>query len=176
VPLLIERQQFRNDLNARFDFQVEIPSLREREEAERAKLIDFAALNPQYNPDLFVNHISRNALDELARREYSNGNFREMEAVVHTAIAKARRRGAKCIRTKDLPDAAEPLAVRDSDAYVVNVSEAPRGDMIDVGATGDIARAAAFSKSPILRTPDGSDYVITRECVFRHRPKAGASG
>jgi hypothetical protein len=172
VPLMIERQQFRNDLNARFDFQIEIPSLREREEAERERLIDFAALNPQYNPDLYVSHISRNALDDLSRREYSNGNFREMETVVHTAIAKARRRGAKCVRSKDLPDPAAPLAVRDSDSCVVNVSQPPAGAMIDVGSLGDIARAAAFSRSPVLRAPDGSEYVITRACVFRYRPPA----
>lgn len=172
VPLMIERQQFRNDLNARFDFQVEIPSLREREESERERLVDFAALNPQYNPDLFVNRISRNALVDLSRREYSNGNFREMETVVHTAIAKARRRGSKCVRTKDLPDAAEPLAVRDSDAFVVNVSRAPEGQMMDVRSVGDLARAASIGRSPVLRTPDGTEYVMAKGCVFRYRPTA----
>ncbi|MDR1213881.1 MAG: sigma 54-interacting transcriptional regulator [Propionibacteriaceae bacterium] len=170
VPLMIERQQFRNDLNARFDFQIEIPSLREREESERERLIDFAALNPQYNPELYVNHISRNALDNLSKRDYSNGNFREMETVVHTAIAKARRRGAKCIRSKDLPDPAEPLTVRESDAAIIDLKAPPPGATIDVTSRGDIVRAAAFSNSPLLRTPDGSEYVITRECVFRHQP------
>jgi len=170
VPLMIERQQFRNDLNARFDFQIEIPSLREREESERERLIDFAALNPQYNPGTFVDRISRNALDNLSRREYRNGNFRELETVVHTAITKARRRGARCIRTKDLPDQSAPLAVRDNDAYVVNVSQAPEGRMMDVSTMGDIARAATITHSPVLRTPEGNEYVVTSQCVFRYRP------
>jgi transcriptional regulator with GAF, ATPase, and Fis domain len=167
---MIERQQFRNDLNARFDFQIEIPSLRDREESERERLIDFAALNPQYNPGTFVDRISRNALDNLSRREYRNGNFRELETVVHTAITKARRRGARCIRTKDLPDQSAPLAVRDNDAYVVNVSQAPEGRMMDVSTMGDIARAATITHSPVLRTPEGNEYVVTSQCVFRYRP------
>jgi len=172
VPLMIERQQFRNDLAARFEFQLEIPSLREREETERERLIDFAALNPLHNPGLGVDHISRNALEELSQREYSNGNFREMETTVHAAISKARRRGAKCIRTKDLPDASEPLTVRDSEAYVIDISSAPTGTMIDVKTAGDIARAAAFTRSPILQLDDGeviTQYVVTHEYTLQHR-------
>lgn len=173
VPLMIERQQFRNDLNARFDFQIEIPALREREESEREHLIDFAALNPQYNPGRSVDYISRNALDELSRREYSNGNFREMETTVHTAIAQARQRRSKCVRTKDLPDPAEPMAVRDSDAYVVEVVSAPTGAMIDAKGPGDIARAAAIAKTPILQVDDGEghiiQHVVLRDYVLRHR-------
>jgi len=171
VPLMIERQQFRNDLNARFEFQVEIPSLRDREESERERLVDFAAINPRYNPGLGVQWISRNALHELSRRDYSNGNFRELETTVHTAIAKARRRRAKCIRTKDLPGVAESMSVRDSDAYVINIETEPTGTMIKVKTARDIARASTFTGSPILQLDDGmciTQYVVTREYTLMH--------
>lgn len=167
VPLLIERQQFRNDLNARFDFQIEIPSLREREEGERARLIDFAALNPQHNPGKRVTHISRNALDALAMRDYSVGNFREMETAVHTALAKTMRRRSTCIRTKDLPEEGQVLTVLDGEANIINVLAPPQGLMVDVRSQSDLTRAANLMSAPVLRTADGSQYVLAAGHVLR---------
>ncbi|MDR1189699.1 MAG: sigma 54-interacting transcriptional regulator [Bifidobacteriaceae bacterium] len=177
VPLLIERQQFRNDLSARFQFKIEIPPLRDREPEELERLIDFVALNPAHNRGFKVKAISRNALESLKRHQYRDENFRELERIVHASIAAARNRRSPCVRSKDVREAtdlgAEPKVVRDSEAYIIDVAAPPsdrHGTMIDVAAARDIARAAAFSKAPILRAPDGSQYVLTREAVFRHQP------
>jgi transcriptional regulator of acetoin/glycerol metabolism len=177
VPLLIERQQFRHDLHARFDFSVEIPPLRDRGKAELERLVEFAALNPQYNPGLAVTHISRHALDDLATREYRNGNFRELETVVHAALGQARRRGSACVRTRDVDVAAEALTVLDRRADVIRVDSPPAGPMLDVKTRGDIARAAGLSRSLVLEWDHQDDatgqtltsqYVVADGYTLRH--------
>lgn len=172
VPLLIERRQFRHDLAARFDFQVEIPTLRSREPSERERLVDFAALNPVFNPlnrmgEAAVTHISRNALTALARREYQIGNFRELETTVHTAIAKARLRRSRCIRTKDLPNTSQDLNILDNDANVIGIRTPPQGQHLDVDSESDLVRAAQILSAPVLRDGSGNRYVVAPNYVLR---------
>ncbi|MDR2252535.1 MAG: sigma 54-interacting transcriptional regulator [Bifidobacteriaceae bacterium] len=175
IPLMINRQQFRNDLYARFELRIEIPPLRAREPTELEHLIHFVAINPACNSGRAVSHISRNALTNLSKREYRNGNFRELETVVHTAIANARERGSKCIRTRDLIDPEEPRAVLDSESNVIEISTPLAGPTVDVVGAKDIQRAAAYARAPVLRHEGtGVEYVITPNAVYRHKGGNGA--
>jgi len=171
VPLMIERQQFRNDFRARFEHRITIPPLRARLD-ELDRLIEFAAQNPQSNPKFSVNSIAQDALDKLTKHEYRSENFRELERIVHASVAHARSRRSRCITLQDIELTAGPEAVRDSDAYTIRVLQPPPGHMIDVPEARDIARAAAFTNSPILQWEEGdslAQFVVTPEYVLRHQ-------
>jgi len=174
LPLLIDRQQFRNDLRQRFDFEIVIPSLAERSEQDMVRMVEFAAINPQHNTvtkdRLTVTHIDPDALKDLSTRKYEMGNFRELETVVHQSIANARRRGSKCIRPDDVPVNSETAAIKDSGAHIIDVAQAPEGRMIDVTNYRDMQRLAAYVGAPSLRTADGAEYVVANNLIYRYGP------
>lgn len=169
ISLLIEKQQFRNDLNQRFSLQVEIPPLRDRDSTEIEALIDFVALHPQRNPGLVVSHIAPDALAALTRHEYRNGNFRELETVVHDGLGRARRRRSKVLQARDLTFE-DPHASTDREAYLIDVQEAPAGPYLSVTREVDLARVASLAAVPVLRTPDRVEFAVTREATFRYVP------
>ncbi len=173
VPLLIEKQKFRNDLNQRFSLQIEIPPLRARGEIELETLIDFVALNPQRNPwhesGLEVTHIGLDAMAALKHHEYRDGNFRELEAIVHDGISRARRRRSRVLRARDL-SFSDPHVTNDRDAYLIDITDAPNGPYLDVKQDVDLPRIADLAAAPILRTPDHTRFVVTRDAVFRFLP------
>lgn len=169
ISLLIEKQQFRNDLNQRFSLQVEIPPLRDRDPTELEALVDFVALNPQRNPKLEVSHISKDALTALKKHHYRDGNFRELEAIVHDGIGRARRRRSKVLQKRDLAFG-DPHAVTDRDAHLIKVDAPPAGPYLSVTREVDLARVAALAAVPVLQAKDDSQYAVTREVVFRYLP------
>lgn len=167
IPHLVDQQLFRNDLNERFQKQVVIPPLRDRDPTEIEWLIDFVALNPERNRGLQVTHLGRDALEALLRHEYRNGNFRELETVVHDGIGRAIRRGSPCLRRRDL-SFPEARTVADSEARVVQVVAFDDLGMphVMVRDRREMQRVAQLSGSPILQSPDGSWRVVTTAVVY----------
>lgn len=170
VTYLIERQQFRNDLFERFPLRVQIPPLRDRKE-EIDRLIDFVALNPQTNPRKKVSHIAEDAMTTLKDWDYRNGNFRELETMVHAGIARARRERSKILRAEHLRTD-DPRVVNDREANLISIRNAPpAASYVDVTRASDLDRLASFWSVPVLQQgEDGPQYVVTREAVFRYAP------
>lgn len=112
VETMVGVGSFRHDLLARFRLRVRVPSLRERSEAERRRLVDFVAQDPSVNPASLgtanaagrrpVTHISTDAMAALLAHEFADGNFRELEQVIHTSIWRCRRRNRSTVRLEDL--------------------------------------------------------------------------
>jgi MoxR-like ATPase len=165
---------FRHDLLARFRNRLTLPTLRSRREDEREMLIDFVAQDPLENPrlddagresddgDLLVSHISHDAYELLKNHDYAEGNFRELEAVVHRALEQARRASDKTLRVAHLKDTLRPNRFRpDADRRVIQVRElpaAPEGATIEVDSDQELGRLAELLERPIFRL--GSTLVV----------------
>lgn len=177
IPFLVSQQDFRNDLNERFQKQVIVPPLRDRDTSEISRLIDFVALNPTRNRGLEVSHIGPDALLSLHRHEYRNGNFRELETVVHDGIARARRRRSRVIRARDL-SFAESRIVSDRQARVIPLApdQEPPKPRLRVVDDSSLDKLATVANAPVLRSPDGCCYVITGGVTYYSSPEAGHSG
>jgi len=167
IPLLIDRQLFRNDLYERFSRRVTIPPLRERGPDELRPLIEFVALNPDENIELKVSHIGADAMAALLRHEYRNGNFRELETIIHGGLAQARRRGSTVLRARDL-SFSDVRTVADAHSRTIRVSAAPpHDDVIQVDGAADLDRLATLTGKPVLVTPQGERFVIHGGQVYR---------
>lgn len=102
---LIREHRFRHDLLARFSKRVRLPSLAERGEEDLERLIDFVALNPAVNSASGARHVERmssGALKKLKQHSYADGNFRELESIVHRAIEQARRQRRRRVEADDI--------------------------------------------------------------------------
>jgi len=171
---------FRHDLLARFRSRVVLPPLRSRDDAELRRLIDFVAQNPLVNPRVdeegrdavdgqpLVSYVSVDAMTALVAHRYADGNFRELEQAVHTAIWRARGANSRTIELTHLelrpgrfrPDVDERVI------KVVRLPEASQGSVVVVEDLDELARIAALHDRAILRA--GSTYaVIDRGLHFR---------
>lgn len=171
---------FRHDLLARFRSRVVLPPLRSRDDAELRRLIDFVGQNPLVNPRVdeegrdavdgrpLVSHVSEEAMAALVTHRYADGNFRELEQAVHTAIWRARGSNSRTIEFAHLelrPGRFRP----DVDERVIKVLRLPdaaEGCVVVVDDLDELARIAALHDRAILRS--GSTYtVIDRGLHFR---------
>lgn len=169
LSYLIRQDRFRNDLYERFLKQVTIPSMRERDETERERLIDFVALNPATNPPMnpYVTHIGEDAMRALKACEFSNGNFRELERVIDDGIGRAYRRGSKILRKDDLRFS-EASALPDREERTVRMQDS-RGleamPIVSLRTLQDIERLAALTGSPLLKGEERQQVVLLHEGV-----------
>ena len=173
---LIRVNEFRNDLVQRFQRWVRVPSLRERGEIEIITLVDMAAQQPHENPvQTFrdeegrrVNAVSPDALRMLAGHEYSDGNVRELESIVHRALQSAIRRNSAEIEPQDL-DIPDLSSFRpDAERHMISVKALPELSVeVSVEDLRDLDRLAERSGRPILRTATGQFAVILDNVLYR---------
>ncbi|WP_460359124.1 sigma 54-interacting transcriptional regulator [Mycobacterium sp. ZZG] len=174
VSHMVALGQFRNDLLARFRARVTLPPLRAREPGELTRLIDFVAQNPLVNPDhphdheRLVSHISPDAMARLLGHEYRDGNFRELEYVIHTAIWRARGANRRTIEAEDI-DLAKPRHRTDRNSRIVPVKALPLCEHnVEVEELDELLRLAERRDLVVLRC--GLDYALfTDGLAFRSR-------
>lgn len=164
----VTQRWFRNDLLARFSLRLHMPPLRERGVAEIAQLVDFAAQDPDANPErggrLSVQHIAAGAHESLLRREYRNGNFRELEDTVHAALRSAIRRHSRILEQVDLPPSAPSLTRGDRDSarvFVEAVDLPPDAVVVAVGSERDLRLLADREQRAMLTDAGGRSWVLT---------------
>jgi energy-coupling factor transporter ATP-binding protein EcfA2 len=173
VDHLVALGRFRNDLLARFRVRVTVPQLRRRDPAELKRLVDFVAQHPLVNPASniggtdesarLVTHIAPDALDALLSHEYRDGNFRELEHVVHTAIWRARGANRKTVQIEHL-DLAPPKHRSDSVSRIVQAMALPATPIvIDVDGLEELLRLADKKDLVVLR--HGSQFATVSDGV-----------
>lgn len=165
---------FRNDLLARFPLRLHMPPLRDRGVDEIAQLVDFAAQDPEANPDRHgvpaVRAIAASAYGELLMREYRNGNFRELEQTVHAALRSAIRRRSPVLEDVDLSASAPLRARADRDSARVRVAavELPASTVVvEVATERDLRHLAERERRAILTDDSGMSWVLTAAAAFR---------
>lgn len=169
---MIARSEFRHDLRARFSMTVEVPPLRARGQTEVRRLVDFVAQNPTINPlddDGFdVTHFSAEALDQLAMHEYRDGNFRELEEAVRSAVGAARESRSRAVLPEHIalqPSRHQPEADRRT-FEVGEPDHSGEARSFSMASDDDLVRLAALIGRPVLRR-DGSSVVIDGMVEFR---------
>lgn len=172
VETMVGIGSFRHDLLARFRLRVRVPALRERTVDERRRLIDFVAQDPSVNPLLPgragksmsrpVSHIASDAMSRLLDHEFADGNFRELEQVLHTGMWKCRRRGRSTLRLDDL-ELRPPRFRQEAQRLVFQGHHAPDGS-VQLVSVDELRRLAEHTGAVIIDT-DGSlslQYLGTR--------------
>lgn len=166
-------RDFRHDLLARFQLRVTLPPLRDRR-GEIPYLVDFIAQHPEANPAVklgpragqrSVTHLTQTALDRLTDADYRQGNFRELQEVVHRALDAARQARSPVITADHIH--IEPPAFRpDADEHVIRIGEENltqlAGDRpkVTIADMEEMRRLAARLDRPILTTPSGAHGLI----------------
>lgn len=165
---------FRNDLLARFSLRLHMPPLRDRGTDEIAQLVDFAAQDPEANPVrdgvAAVRAIAAPAYEELLRREYRNGNFRELEETVHAGLRSAVRRRSPVLERVDLPTArpARLRADRDSTRVRVAAVNLPATVVVvDVASERDLRYLAEREQRTMLTDDEGFSWVLATAAAYR---------
>jgi hypothetical protein len=173
VDHLVSLGRFRNDLLARFRVRLTIPPLRERDRKEMKRLIDFVAQHPLVNPSTtpvggpgpsrLVTHIAPEALDALLGHEYRDGNFRELERLVHDAVWKARGANRRTVQANDF-ELARPRHRPDSRSLIVSVKAIPEGTtVIEVDGKDELLRLA--DKKNVVVLHDGARFAVVADGV-----------
>lgn len=158
---LVTVRAFRHDLLARFKARVTLPSLRERGKAELRNLIDFVAQDPNVNPfdgtERVVTHVADDALAALVAHEYKDGNFRELEQVLHSGMWRARREGSKTLELThlDLRPASHRPELHPRKVRVALLPSRADVKMIEVESELELLRVADLLGTVILCDPQG---------------------
>jgi hypothetical protein len=153
---------------------------------EVRRLVDFVAQDPTVNPrrrrpgpgtnttERLVTHISDDAMSLLLAHPYSEGNFRELEEIIHTGIWRARGVNSRTLEAGHLE--LRPQRFRpDADRRVINVRElpaAPKGAVF-VKNVEEISRYADLRNCPILRA-GGAYAVVDGDLHLRFGPVPGS--
>ncbi|MCY3785958.1 MAG: sigma 54-interacting transcriptional regulator [bacterium] len=175
----IRAGEFRNDLVQRFSRRIEVPPLRRRGRAEILALVDMACQNPIENPiETFrgkegraITEVAPPALSMLASHDYADGNVRELEAITHQAIQRAKRRNSSLIEPIDLDIPKHPNYRPDADQNVIRVGALPDLDQqVEVESLQDIAHLAQLTRQPLLQAPDNTYAVIHGSTGYYYRP------
>jgi transcriptional regulator of acetoin/glycerol metabolism len=168
------QQWFRNDLLARFTIRLTIPPLRERGGDELRQLLDFVAQEPTVNPRsrgrLLVQWIDGEAYRDLVSRNYRDGNFRELQEVVHSALRAAAFRRSSVVEPVDVPAISSPHARSDRDSRRIRVRSMtpPSGlPLIDVQDEQDLRVLAHLESRVMLVDDSGTSWVLSPAAVFR---------
>lgn len=181
LEALIRSRKFRHDFRARFGWHLHIPSLEERSTSELRQLIDFVAQQPVVNPltgsgSRAVLSVDDDAMDALTAHRYRDGNFRELEQIVHAGIMRARRRRRSYVELSDLDLPVASSFRSEVDANVVLVRELPDGGAtVIVENRSELVRLAEILEQPILRNrtgremvSDGVTHYVTSDAEPRH--------
>ena len=185
VDHLVALGKFRNDLFARFRVRVTLPPLRVRGRNEKKRLIDFVAQHPLVNPiteshghgdrSRVVSHIAPEALELLLRHEYRDGNFRELEHVVHSGLWRARGANRGTLQVDDIEIA--PARHRaDSQSRVVRVTALPTAaTVVEVDGLDELLRLADLKDEVVLQC-DGAFALAAGGVVYvPHQPDPSGS-
>lgn len=160
---------FKHDLLARFRARVEIPSLRSRPPDELRELVDFVAQDPNTNPleggRRPVTHFAPDALGALAKHEYRDGNFRELEMAVHSAIWRARRANSRTLLSEHVELRSSNFRSESDDRVIDVVSS--KDDEVVVRSEADLRRLADRSVGVLLRAADGQLSLRHAGMIFR---------
>ena len=160
---------FKHDLLARFRARVEIPPLRSRPPDELRELVDFVAQDPNTNPleggRRPVTHLAPDALDALVKHEYRDGNFRELEMAVHSAIWRARRANSQSLQLAHVELRASNFRA-ESDERTIDVVSSDV-DAIHVRSEADLHRLADRTGGVVLRDVDGTMSLRSAGVVYR---------
>jgi hypothetical protein len=173
VDHLVALGRFRNDLLARFRVRVTLPPLRTRDRAELTRLLDFVAQHPLVNPPAgtdaagagarLVTHIASDALETLLGHPYRDGNFRELEHVVHTSIWRARGANRRTVEAGDL-ELAPSRHRSDRASRVVTVKSLPAtAIVVDVDGLEELLRLADKKDVVVLR--HGSEFAAVADGI-----------
>ena len=95
----MQSNNFRNDLYNRFQYRIELPSLKERKTDLRF-LISFV-LQYSKGKNSKIDKISLKAIKKLENYNFP-GNFRELESILVEAIYNAEISQRNCILEKDI--------------------------------------------------------------------------
>jgi hypothetical protein len=168
LATLVAQGRFRHDLLSRFAAQLTIPPLRDRDTDELRTLVDFVACNPFANPDRRVTHVSAAAMARLEAMRYREGNFRELESIVHAGLRQAIRRQSATLEASDI-DSWEESFVPDALERVVRVDAdlPPAAGDVPVHSVREIHRMAHLLGRPLLHTPCGDLVLHDGATVFR---------
>lgn len=173
VDHLVAVGKFRNDLLARFRVRVTLPQLCTRDRTELTRLVDFVAQHPLVNPPMnarasdeggrLVTHVAADAVEDLLSHEYRDGNFRELEHVVHTAIWRARGSNRRTVERADL-DLAPPRHRADSVSRIVH-AKAIRvtPDAIELTDLDELLRVADRMGGVVVQS--GGEYCLSSNGV-----------
>jgi transcriptional regulator with AAA-type ATPase domain len=161
---------FRHDLLARFGARVRLPPLRDRGEHELRAMVDFVAQNPNVNPagppngSRVITHISHEAIEKLVAHRYLDGNFRELEEIVHAGLWTSRRRNSATLEADDIE--LRPVAYRsDSEERTIRVRQIPERDDLErvtVESADELHRLADLLKTVILQDAAGRSAILDR--------------
>lgn len=182
VEVGANQRWFRNDLLARFALRLEIPPLRDRGADEIGELLDFVAQDPSANPPrrgggLTVGHISGEVRTDLLRREYRDGNFRELTQIVHAGIRNAGRRYSPTLELQDLPPRRPRRFRSDADSNTVAVESVTVPDgasVVNVPSQADLRFLAEREHRVMLTDEGGAGWVLTGGTYYRAAPEPGA--
>ncbi len=101
LEAMARAKKFRGDLLARFTDRHAIPGLNDRI-ADLPFILDCLLQRPAMNPGSEIEEIGKGAFKAFKERDYSEGNFRELESLFRTACENARRDGRKYLVAKDV--------------------------------------------------------------------------
>lgn len=175
--------EFRHDLLARFKQRVELPPLRERRE-EIPQLVDFAAQQPDANPTgagdrRAVTHISEAAIQRLRAQDYRQGNFRELEEVVHQGLHEARVRRDRVLDVEHLRFRTRVTYRSEIAEHFVEIGHADAEDVVDADHTvvrisdeDELRRLADRRSRPVLKGTNltSSLVLFDGDRTYVHRP------
>lgn len=166
---------FRHDLLARFRMRAHIPPLRERAD-ELETLIDFVARDPGANPLLpggehTVTHISFTARTALLGHNYGDGNFRELEEIIHGGLRRARTRHSRILQHKDLKFSESvfyPDKLRGS-VTSARVPETAGLRLVEIPNIREIRRIGRMLSEPLVIDPNKDGWVLGAGAAYVNR-------
>lgn len=170
---------FRNDLLARFAVRLHVPPLRDRGEQEIGQLVDYLAQDPMENPTdgdtRRVNGISKSAFDELSRRTYASGNFRELTLTVHGSLRSAISRHSPIIESADLPEEVSRTHRADREVGIVHSPDVVEISFdhvaIAIDSEDNLRHLAHRENRTIVADPDGTLWVFTPGVAHYFNPQ-----
>ena len=104
LDAMVRKQEFREDLLARFTDRYKIPNLNERID-DLPFILDCLLQRSAMNHGGKIKEIGRQAFESLKRKDFSKGNFRQLENLFRKACERAGRDGRNYIVQADVESA-----------------------------------------------------------------------
>lgn len=176
-------REFRHDLLARFRMRITLPPLRQRRE-DIPQLVDFVAQQPDANPvgareQRAVTHIGAEAIRLLEQHEYRQGNFRELEEVVHHGLHEARLARSRVLEPEHLAFQRRPTYRPETAEHVIQIADSDAEDLIEeyhtriqVSGDDELRRLADRRDRPVHQGmgPDSALVLFDGDRAYLYRP------
>lgn len=104
LDLMVKKEEFRDDLLARFTDRYTIPNLKQRIH-DLPFILDCLLQRPARNPGGRIKEIGQEAFESLKSKDFSKGNFRQLENLFCRACERAGRDGRDYIVRGDVESA-----------------------------------------------------------------------